>query len=62
VRSRLAWPHFGHTFGHRIQIGIEQIGVHVERHRGAGMPEHPLNNLRLAPALIANDAAVWRRS
>jgi len=31
VSGRLArpWPHFGHTFGHKLQIGVEQIGVDV---------------------------------
>ena len=27
VRFTTPWPHFGHTFGHRLQVGVEQIGV-----------------------------------
>ena len=63
-RSGPPSTHFGHTFGNRVQITLEQIGVHVQRHGRAGVPEHPLQfrNLgvrihavltRLAPPPIA---------
>src|SRR5664279_1113825 len=33
------------TIRHGVQIGVEQIGVDVERHGGAGMPEDALHSL-----------------
>jgi hypothetical protein len=47
VRFRLSRPHFGHRIRNCVQIGIEQIGIHIERHRRAGVPQHPLHNLRV---------------
>jgi hypothetical protein len=49
VSAGRPWPHFGHTFSDRIEIRFEQIGVGVQRHRRAGVPEHPLHHLRVSP-------------
>jgi hypothetical protein len=41
----------GHILGHGIEVGFEQICVHVERHRRAGVPEHALHDLRVGPGV-----------
>jgi len=51
-------PHFAHTFGRAglvqggrdgLQIVVKQVGVHVQRHRCARVPEHPLDRLDVGP-------------
>ena len=41
------WPEFRHVARHRVQIGVEQIGIDVQRHRGAGVAQHALDDLRV---------------
>jgi len=53
---------FSGANGDRVQVGLEQIGVDVQRHGGRRVAEHALHHLRVAPALIARDTAVCRRS
>ena len=31
--------------GHRVKVGVEQVRVHVQRHRRLGVAEHPLHSL-----------------
>ncbi len=38
---------FWTRFSNRVQVAFEQIGVHIQRHRRAGMTEHPLHHLRV---------------
>jgi hypothetical protein len=52
------WPHFGHTFSNRVQITLEQIGVHVQRHGRVGVAEHPLHHLNVCAGL---DSEAGRR-
>jgi hypothetical protein len=47
--------------GDSIQIGVEQVRVHPQRHRRICVPQHPRANT-FTPALIANEAQVWRKS
>lgn len=49
TRSAPRWTHSGHTFSNRVQIALEQIRVHVQRHRRRGMAQHPLHHLRTRP-------------
>jgi hypothetical protein len=34
-----------HAIRDAVEFVVEQVGVHVEGHRGRGVPEHPLNGL-----------------
>lgn len=43
-----------------LEIGVEQIRVHVEGHRPRRVTEHSLEGLDVRPGETASDAAVWR--
>ena len=47
---------------HCVQVGVEQVGVDVQRHRRRACPSIRCTALTLAPALMVSDAAVCRRS
>ena len=49
LRISPLWTHFGHSHGYLIEIGVEQIGVHIQRHSRTGVPEHPLHHLGIGP-------------
>src|SRR5665647_2664941 len=38
-----------HPYGDVVELGVEQPGVHVQRHRRGRVPEHPLDGLDVRP-------------
>jgi hypothetical protein len=42
-----------HAIRDAVEFVVEQAGVHVEGHRGRGVPEHPLNGLDAGAARMA---------
>jgi hypothetical protein len=38
--------------GHVVQVGIEQVGVYVERHTGFRVPEHPLHRVDVGSSAL----------
>jgi hypothetical protein len=34
---------------HVVQVGVEEVGVHIERHRRLGVAKHPLHRFDIRP-------------